>query len=194
MHKQNSKIVLASLCFMIFFIFHLNAFIGESVLASNNGNNVIKLVTEVNEVFSNETNIPNGEYYGILADLTADAKYTIEMNSTQNVDFVTMDLENFIKFNSTFNESSSEEFSYISDISELNTTSISFDLLYEEETRLFFIIENAELILGGINGTDNCDITLVLTSEEQSDYVFAIIIGVIILLFIGLAIYLRRRK
>ena len=179
---------------MIFFIFHLNVLIGESVLASSDGSNVVKLSPEMNEIFSNETNIPNGEYYGILADLTADTKYQVKMNSTQNVDFVTMDLENFIKFNSTFNGSSSEEFSYISDISELNTTSISFDLLYEEETRLFFIIENAELILGGINGTDNCDITLVLTSEEQSEYVFAIVIGVIILLFIGVAIYLRRRK
>lgn len=194
MHKKNSKIVLASILFMVFLIFHLNVLIGESVLASSDGGNVVKQAIKVNEVFSNETNIPNGEYYGILADLNADINYTIEMNSTQNVDFITMDLENFIKFNSTFNESSSEEFSYISDISELNTTSISFDLLYEEETRLFFIIENAELILGGTNGTDNCDITLVLTSEEQSDYVFAIIIGVIILLFIGLAIYLRRRK
>lgn len=179
---------------MVFFIFHSNAFIGESVVASNDRTNVVKLANKVNEVFSNETNIPNGEYYGILADLNADINYTIEMNSTQNVDFVTMDLENFIKFNSTFNESSSEEFNYIGDFSELNTTSISFDLLFEEETRLFFIIENAELILGGANGTDNCDITLVLTSEEEGDYVFAIIIGVIILLFIGLAIYLRRRK
>jgi len=56
---------------------------------------------------------------------------------------------------------------------------------FEEETRFFFIIENAESILGGTN---------ILTSKEISEYVYSIIMGVIIILFIGLAIYLRKRK
>ncbi|UJG41642.1 MAG: hypothetical protein K9W45_04045 [Candidatus Heimdallarchaeum aukensis] len=145
------------------------------------------------ELFNNTEAMPQDSYYGLRAVIEKDNTYHLKVNSTQNIDLLILDEENFLNYNSTFHGNPT---AYTAEHLYTNTSLIEFNITQTEDVVRYIVIENANITSNGAISTGEVNVTivlsLVLTSKVPGYTLIITLSG--LLLVSGLLTLRKKRK
>ena len=145
------------------------------------------------ELFNNTETMPEDSYYGLRVAIEKDNTYYLKVNSTRNIDFLILDEENFLKYNSTFHGNPT---AYTAEHPYTNTSLIEFNITKTEDVVRYIVIENANITSNGAISTGEVNVTivlsLVLTSKVPGYTLIITLSG--LLLVSGLLTLRKKRK
>jgi len=154
---------------------------------------VVPVLALERNLFNNTETMPQDSYYGLRLVVEKDNTYYLKVNSTQNIDLLILDEDNFLNYNSTFY---SEPKTYTTEHLYTNTSQVELNITKTEDVIRYIVVENANLTLNGAISTGEIDVTislsLILTSKVPG-YTIAVTLSGLILVS-GLLTLRKRRK